>query len=114
MIYLCRELRDGTGIKHALAGSASPLAKIDPVSAKKSVAKLLAYDSWLGAKIRKIPLVAPGTWIGGKVRQVISRGNIVEFASQSVSFRSSRVIHALLTPEMVADLSLYIQTSRGL
>src|SRR5262245_59138621 len=52
IIYLCRELRDGTGIKYALAGSDSPLAKISTVTGKKSVLGFLAYDSWLGDKIR--------------------------------------------------------------
>ena len=111
VIYLCRELHDGTGIKYALAGTDSPLAKIDLVPRKQPVVKFLSHESWLGSKIRKIPLLAPNSWPGRKIRKIMGRGNLVEFTSQSMNFRSRQVVRALLTDEMIADLSRYIQTS---
>ena len=111
VIYLCRELRDGAGITDALAGTSSTLARNDLVAGKMPMVRVLAHDTWIRRKIRKIPPLAPNAWLGSKIRKIMGRGNLVKFTSQSVNFRSPHVVRALLTDEMIADLSRYIQTS---
>jgi glycosyltransferase domain-containing protein len=114
VIYLCRELRDGTGIKYALAGTSSPLAKIDLISKNSQIIQLLAHDAWFGSKIRKIRPLGPGTWLGRKIRKVMGRSDVIDFPSHGVNFRSPQGVRAMLTVEMIADLSRYIKTSDGL
>jgi glycosyltransferase domain-containing protein len=114
VIYLCRELRDGTGIKHALAGTASPLAKIDLVSGKTPAINFLAHDPWLKRTMRKLSSPALRKWLGGKIRKIAGRSPATNFTSQSLNFRSPSGVRAMLSDETMADLSWYIQTSNRL
>ena len=111
VIYLCRELRDGAGIKRALAGTSSPLARIDAVPNKTPNIQFLPRDTRVGSKVRIIQLLAPDAWLGSKIRKMIARGDVINFTSHGINFKLSHEVQGMLTDEITVDLSRYIQTS---
>jgi len=88
VIYLCRELRDGSTIRQALAGTSSPLAATQAVH--------LSFATRLTSKANKI--------VGGR---------IVSFKADrdGVNFKATRAIRAMLSDDAIADLSRYCRAS---
>jgi len=111
VIYLCHELGDGAGIKRALAGTSSPLARIDLAASKVPFVQLLAPEAWLGSRIRKLPFLAQGAWLGSKIRKTMGPADAVDFTVGEITFRSPQRVRAMLADETISDLSHYIRAS---
>jgi len=109
VIYLCRALHDGETIKRALAGTLSPLATVG--SELDAISPLIAPNRTLIAR-----LLAPDGWLVNKIRKKITEADVVDFTAHndSVKITSSRSIRAILTDDVIADLSRYSRTSAGL
>lgn len=110
VIYVCRELDNGEGIKQALAGTPSPLAKIDLVSNKMTIGRLPDPNA---SKIRKIALLTRA-WLGRTIRKMIARHSVIEYRGpDAVLFKSPRDIRTIFSDEVMADLSHYCRASAG-
>jgi hypothetical protein len=124
VIYLCRELRDGAGIRQALAGTSSPLARINLAPCNMMTAKVtglnawLGPDSWLGSRIRKSWLGSRirKSWLCSRIRKLMVRPDMIYFRGhdQSVVFTATQNIQEMLTDEIVADFSRYCRATAGL
>jgi len=116
VIYLCRELRDGVGIKQALDGTSSPLARINLASNNTITSQITVLGAWIRSNAKKIPLMGPDSWLGARIRKLMSPPEVIYFEGhdQSAIFASVQNVRAMLTDEIKADFSRYCRATIGL
>jgi glycosyltransferase domain-containing protein len=116
VIYFCRELRDGTGIKQALNGTSSPLVRIAVVRSNTIPGQLSPLNAWFRVRTKNIPLLGTDSWFRRRIKKLMAPSDMICFKGhgQSIAFMSVQSVRAMLTDEIVTDFSRYCRATVGL